>query len=163
MGNVRFISDLHFGHKNMAIKRGFKDEYEHDEHIIKEWNSVVHKKDLVYIIGDITMENTKWYFRLDELKGRKKVILGNHDMIKHVPELLKYVDSVGGIMKYKGTFVTHAPIHPSELDYKVTINVHGHVHENEIEDIRYWCVCPEVIGYKPLTLKELEIFNANKI
>lgn len=36
MNKIRFISDLHFGHKNMAIRRGFKDEFEHDEHIIKQ-------------------------------------------------------------------------------------------------------------------------------
>ena len=45
MSVVRMIADPHFGHKNMAIKRGFKDEFEHDEHIIAKWNSVFKKKD----------------------------------------------------------------------------------------------------------------------
>ena len=44
-----FIADLHLGHKNMAIKRGFKDTFEHDEYLIKRWNKVVSKKDKVFI------------------------------------------------------------------------------------------------------------------
>ena len=43
MSIVRFIADPHFGHENMAKKRGFSCAAEHDEHIIKMWNSVVNK------------------------------------------------------------------------------------------------------------------------
>jgi calcineurin-like phosphoesterase family protein len=35
MSRKYFISDLHFGHQNMAIRRGFKDHFEMDEYIIK--------------------------------------------------------------------------------------------------------------------------------
>ncbi len=56
MSVVRYYSDPHFHHRNMAIKRGFKDEDEMNEHIIQEWNKVVSKKDVTYILGDITME-----------------------------------------------------------------------------------------------------------
>ena len=58
MGKVFIISDLHLSHKNMAIKRGFKDEAEHDNFIIEQWNKVVSKKDTVWILGDITMEKS---------------------------------------------------------------------------------------------------------
>jgi len=44
MSVVRFIADLHLGHENMAKKRGFSSAEEHDEHVIKMWNSVVHKR-----------------------------------------------------------------------------------------------------------------------
>ena len=44
MSQVRFISDLHFGHKFMASHRKFHDEFYHDEHIIDSWNKVVHKR-----------------------------------------------------------------------------------------------------------------------
>mgnify|MGYP002477993094 CR=1 FL=1 len=56
MSVVRFIADLHLGHTNMAIKRGFLTVEEHDEYIITQWNSVVNKRDVTYILGDITME-----------------------------------------------------------------------------------------------------------
>lgn len=166
MSVVRLIADLHFGHRSMSIKRGFKNEFDHDEYIIAKWNSVVHKKDTTYILGDVTMETTKWYFRLDQLNGKKKVILGNHDMLRHVPELLKYVDHVGGMVKYsrKGCpkmFLTHCPIHPSELEYRIGVNIHGHIHENIVllpnskPDKRYICVSCEHIDFTPKTLEEL--------
>lgn len=162
MNKIRFISDLHFGHKNMAIRRGFKDEFEHDEYIIKQWNSVVNKRDTVFILGDITMERSKWYFRLDSLFGYKKVILGNHDKLSCVPELLKYVNSVGGMLNLKNfnsknIVLTHCPVHPSEFNYKVDYNIHGHVHENTLDDKRYINVSAEVIDYKPKTFEELNV------
>jgi calcineurin-like phosphoesterase family protein len=117
MGNVRFISDTHFGHMNMAIKRGFTSSEEMDEHIIEMWNKVVNKKDVTYVLGDVTMESTKFYPLLSRLNGVINVILGNHDKRQHIPELLKYVNSVAGMMRYKDNCIlTHCPIHPSELD-----------------------------------------------
>ncbi len=154
MSNVRFISDPHFGHKYVATKRGFKDVFTHDQHIIEKWNSVVHKKDVTYILGDITMEKDD-YWILDQLNGLKKVILGNHDMRQHVPSLLKYVNSVAGMEKYKRRYLlTHAPIHPCEMK-RFDYNIHGHVHENTVPDKKYINVSAEVIDYTPKLLKEL--------
>lgn len=36
MSVVRFIADLHLGHKNMAIKRGFQDESNHIPSYIRD-------------------------------------------------------------------------------------------------------------------------------
>lgn len=166
MSNVRFIADLHFGHKNMAIKRGFANEEEHDEYIISQWNKAVHKKDLVYILGDISMETKTHYNKLDKLNGKKIVVLGNHDMKGHVRELLNHVESVAGMIRYnqKGfpkSFITHCPIHPSELEYRVGYNIHGHLHENNVlledssKDERYICVSCEHVNYQPKLFKEL--------
>ena len=99
----------------MAIYRGFKNEIEHDEHIIKMWNSVVDNKDVVWILGDISMEKTSPYYLLDRLKGIKKVVLDNHDKPNHTTELLKHVRVVCGMVRYKQFILTHCPIHPSEL------------------------------------------------
>jgi len=125
MSVVRYYSDPHFDHRNMAIRRGFKDELEMNEFIVKSWNEVVSKKDVTYILGDITMEKSSGYKWLAELNGIKKVILGNHDQPQHVPELLKYVNNVASMKYYKnedfGNIIfTHAPIHPCELDYRYT-------------------------------------------
>lgn len=154
MGNIRIISDLHFSHKNMAIKRGFKDEIEHDDFIIEQWNKVVLKKDTVWILGDITMEKATPYPLLNKLNGYKKVVLGNHDQPQHIPELLKYVNSVCGMIKYKNFIFTHCPIHESEIGrfYK---NIHGHVHENSLADERYINVSCEIINYTPKLITEL--------
>ena len=169
MSNVRFIADLHLGHRNMAIKRGFKDESEHDEHIIKQWNNVVHKNDTTYILGDVTMEKATNYKILDRLVGHKIVVLGNHDMKNHVPKLLEHVNTVAGMIKYKSKihrvsmFLTHCPIHPMELENRVGLNIHGHIHEHVVKkgllfknkDSRYICVSCEHVDYTPKLLDEL--------
>lgn len=170
MSNVRFIADYHFGHDKIAKLRGFKDHFEMNDHIVKEHNKVVNKRDIVYILGDITRNTNKWYFYLDQMVGRKIVILGNHDEYKHVPDLLNYVESVSGIMQYKGIFLSHCPVHPQELEYRVNRNIHGHLHEYNVtkeiipnrrntksgtKDNRYINVSCEQINYQPKTLKEL--------
>jgi calcineurin-like phosphoesterase family protein len=159
MSIVRYISDTHFGHRNMAIKRGFKDETEHDEYIVSEWNKIVFKKDVTWILGDVTMEKSN-YEILNKLNGIKKVILGNHDKPEHVPKLLEYVNKVCAVqyVKHKefGNIIfSHIPIHPKELEYRFTINIHGHVHTNTLDDKRYINVSAEVIDYKPKLLSEL--------
>jgi calcineurin-like phosphoesterase family protein len=157
-----FISDLHLGHENMAIKRGFSCADEMNDTIIKRWNSVVSKRDLVICTGDITMEKTKFYPLLNELNGLKTIVLGNHDEPNHVPELLKYVNKVAGMIDYKKEFIlTHCPIHPSQLDYRYKYNIHGHIHSEFIDDPRYINICAENIDYTPKTLEQL--LNLNKL
>ena len=57
MQKIFVISDLHFSHLNMALRRGFDNIEDHDNHIVEKWNSVVNSKDTVWILGDITMES----------------------------------------------------------------------------------------------------------
>ena len=171
MSIVRFIADLHLGHQFMATHRGFESVEQHDEHIIAQWNSVVHKRDLTYILGDVTMEKADSYALLDRLNGTKRVVLGNHDLPKHVPKLLEHVQSVSGMEKYKGIFMTHCPIHTMELEHRVSRNIHGHIHSALVTypvrlfgikivdrvDRRYHCVSCEHVDFIPRTLKELGI------
>ena len=166
MSIVRFIADLHLGHQFIATHRGFESVEQHDEHIIEQWNSVVHKRDLTYILGDVTMEKADSYVLLDRLNGTKRVVLGNHDLPKHIPKLLQHVQSVSGMEKYKGIFLTHCPIHPMELEHRVSRNIHGHIHNHvvmlldsglEDPDPRYHCVSCERVDFIPRTLKELGI------
>ena len=154
--SVFFISDLHLGHENMAIKRGFTCADDMNQHIINSWNAVIDKRDMVYILGDVTMEKKRDYPLLNLLKGYKKVILGNHDRCQDIAELLKHVNSVAGMENYKGQVIlTHCPIHPSELEFRYKHNIHGHVHENSLEDSRYINVSAEVIDYTPVEFSVL--------
>jgi calcineurin-like phosphoesterase family protein len=147
------ISDLHFGHKAIAEKRGFINVEDHDKYIVYMWNSIVHKHDTVYILGDITMEKDN-YSILDQLIGYKKVILGNHDAPQHVKSLLKHVNSVCGAFKYKDCILTHIPIHPSEF-HRFKYNVHGHTHDVCIDEPRYINVSIENQEYIPFNLSNL--------
>jgi calcineurin-like phosphoesterase family protein len=170
MSIVRFIADLHLSHTNMALKRGFSTVEEHDEYIIEKWNSVVHKRDVTYILGDVTMEKSSPYELLNRLNGVKHVVLGNHDRRQDIKKLLEYVDSVAGMVQYKGIMLTHCPIHPMELDYRFNKNIHGHIHDKQVmkavdnwgevvwvKDERYICVSCEQVDFTPKTLEELGI------
>jgi calcineurin-like phosphoesterase family protein len=119
------------------------------------------------------MESKKEYPTLDRLHGRKIVVGGNHDKPNHTKELLNHVESIVGMVQYKGIFLTHCPVHPREMEYRIKHNIHGHIHENRIEhkfrlfgvalfaipDRRYHCVSCEHIDYTPVTLKELGILR----
>ncbi len=172
MSQVRFIGCFHLGHEWMARHRGFQDSLHHDEYLINQWNKIVNKKDITYILGDITMEKNEHYYLLDQLNGRKIVILGNHDLPKHSKELLNYVESVAGMIDYKGCALTHCPIHPAEISF-YRLNIHAHIHENKLDEIeylsrygdpgekvektlhKYRCVDAKLINFKPKTLEEL--------
>ena len=77
-----YISDLHFGHKNVIgfEHRPFIDTDEMDHCLIKLWNTRVQPDDHVYVVGDFAYRSDKtadWYLR--QLKGHKHLIIGNHD------------------------------------------------------------------------------------
>jgi calcineurin-like phosphoesterase family protein len=117
------------------------------------------------------MEKSSPYHLLDRLNGIKHVVLGNHDRRQDIKKLLEHVDSVSGMIQYKGIMLTHCPIHPMELEYRFKHNIHGHTHENLVEydfklfgislfkrvDKRYNCVSCEHVDYTPKTLEELGI------
>jgi calcineurin-like phosphoesterase family protein len=166
MSIVRFIADLHLSHQNMATRRGFSTIEGHDEHIITKWNSVVNKRDVTYILGDVTMEKSAPYHLLDRLNGIKHIVLGNHDRRQDTKKLFDYAESVAGMIQYKGIMLTHAPIHPMELEYRFNKNIHGHIHDKvvmkmldgwEIPDERYFCVSCERVDYLPKSLEDLGI------
>src|SRR5690606_822106 len=74
--------------------------------------------------------------QLDRLNGRKIVVLGNHDLVRDVRKLLEYVETVAGMVDYKGFCLTHCPIHPNEIGF-YRGNIHAHIHENYLHEI--WC------------------------
>lgn len=165
MSNVFFISDLHFGHKNIM---NFAGQYRHGDcpesnihSIVKMWNEKVNKKDKVFVLGD-TAFTKDGYEALYELNGRKTLIRGNHDDYFTTQDWLVHFDSVESLVKYKGFWLSHAPIHPCELRGKQ--NIHGHVHQNSVmksgidtrADERYINVCVENVGGAPIEFKRIQ-------
>ena len=79
---IFFTSDLHLGHENCIrlCNRPFSSIEEMDETLIENWNHKVTGKDTVYILGDLIYRSQKppeEYLR--RLRGKKHLILGNHD------------------------------------------------------------------------------------
>lgn len=161
MSRVFFISDLHFHHKRIlefsAHLRDGDCVIEHNHILVCKWNQTVKKRDLVYVCGDVCMDRDMSI--LEELNGWKILIRGNHDNYP-IREYLKYFEDIQGVCKYKGYWVSHAPIHPAELRGKA--NIHGHVHSASIRnaygelDPRYINVCVEAINGYPIPFDHIK-------
>ena len=76
-----FTSDLHLGHANIIAlcHRPFSTVEEMDAALIANWNRRVTDRDTVYILGDLCFRATDPVRYLTQLKGKKHLILGNHD------------------------------------------------------------------------------------
>lgn len=150
-----FISDLHLGHKAiMNFSRPWRegsDVLEHNEWIVKQWNSVVRKNDMVWVCGDVIFgQDNLWY--LHRMHGHKNLVRGNHDTLS-TATYLKYFNNVYGLIKVDRFWLSHAPIHPAEL--RGRNNIHGHVHHNSIPDARYINVSVENLAGVPISLTRL--------
>lgn len=155
---VFFISDMHFGHMNIIKyeNRPFKTLLEMDTGIIKNWNNTVSKKDLVFVLGDISfypVEKTKALITL--LNGRKNLILGNHDTKtpKVYSEMgFEFVSKYPIV--YKEFFLlSHEPLYVNKsMPY---LNIHGHMHSNEFAGGKHFNVSVEKINYTPISFEEI--------
>lgn len=127
------ISDLHIGHKSILKFRKCPKEWtldDHDAWIVRAWNKVVGKRDTVYVLGDVCMDKSKLPM-LKLMNGNKILIMGNHDQFP-LEEYQKYFSKIHAFRRYKGYWLSHAPIHPQELRGRK--NIHGHCHDYLIED-----------------------------
>lgn len=167
MRDIWFITDTHFGHKNI-IKfadstginrlhpegRPFESIEEHDETIIEAWNAHVKPQDKVYHLGDFTINPKMVAHYASRLEGHKRLIMGNHDIAK--PSV--YAEHFGKVMAYRefnGCVFSHVPIHPWQLE-RWRFNIHGHTHAQSVSDTQYINLCPEVAGlYRPWNFDEI--------
>lgn len=137
------------------VRPGFTSVEEMDEHMVDCWNSVVKDDDIVYHLGDVYMNGNRGTTILPRLKGRKRLILGNHDNGKD-QNLLRCFQK---IMMWRmfpefNCVLTHVPIHESGLN-RVEYNLHGHIHQNASPTARHINCCVEVQDYTPKHIEEL--------
>ncbi|NIP43115.1 MAG: hypothetical protein GWO28_10505, partial [candidate division Zixibacteria bacterium] len=126
LSNIWLASDLHLGHEGAAKHRGFDSISDHDEMIIDNFQSLICKRDKLFILGDVVWNN-KSLKLLAEIPGTKELIIGNHDTLS-TREYLKYFTKVHGFRGYKEFWLSHCPIHPQEI-YRCRGNIHGHLHK----------------------------------
>lgn len=76
-----YVADAHFGHKNVIglSNRPFNTVEEMNEALVENWNKRVKGNDRVYILGDLFYRFDGYREILKRLKGKKYLILGNHD------------------------------------------------------------------------------------
>jgi calcineurin-like phosphoesterase family protein len=171
-----FISDTHFFHANIlkftddkgARIRPFQSLDEMHETIVRNWNTVIGHNDYVYHLGDVTFQYHKPFQELMySLKGNKRLILGNHDKVLQ-PGLLKHFNKVMTWHGFKEEdfTATHFP-HMLHALRDGDFNVHGHIHQNKMNDPHYINVCVETRDYKPVHMdtirEEIKIAKQTKI
>lgn len=153
------MSDLHLGHKNIDKFRkrihpatGTVISSEEQHNLTFESIAALGKRDLLFLLGDVVFTED-WLKPLSELSCRVVMIGGNHDL--PLKQIIQHgaINEVWGLRKHKQVWLSHSPIHPSELRGKK--NVHGHSHYHLIQtqegkpDTRYKNVCMEYTNFKP--------------
>jgi calcineurin-like phosphoesterase family protein len=135
--NVFFTSDPHFGHANVIkyCDRPFSSADEMDEALIERWNSVVRDADFVWVLGDVFFHQvSKCNEILSRLRGRKGLVLGNHDKIirNQRPLQEKFSEVHPGLHRthVAGTMVVmcHYPMLSWEGSHYGSFSLHGHCH-----------------------------------
>lgn len=159
-----FTSDTHFLHANILKFiddqghriRKFNGLEEMHEYIIQRWNSVVKPHDYVYHLGDVTFQYNHLFNNImSRLNGKKRLIVGNHDKIWNV-NLQRWFEKAElwkGFKEHNFT-ATHIPARLDGLR-DGAFNVHGHTHQNFMEDPRYINVCVEVRDYTPVNIDQI--------
>lgn len=135
------ISDTHFGHTNSWEKfkladgsplRPFTSTEEMDETMIERWNAKVKPSDTVYHLGDVVI-NKKYLNLVSRLNGRKILIRGNHDIFGDDDYYNVGFEQIHGVRVFVDKFIlSHIPLHPDCVTNRFKVNVHGHLHANEI-------------------------------
>lgn len=153
------ISDLHIGHNNIhKFRKGIADTAEEHWEMALEGLRAIPKRATIFLLGDIAF--TKEHLEeISKLKCKNKIlVLGNHDVYEGrgitTGDLCDVYEKVYSLHKYKGYWMSHAPIHPTELRGKLVL--HGHTHfqlmlKDGIPDPRYISCCAEYTSYKPIT------------
>lgn len=153
------ISDTHFNHHNVIkySNRPFESVEQMNQTLITNWNNTVKKTDTIYILGDFVFGNKESISKtLSQLNGKKILIMGNHDRrIKKNPIwwLNLGFDVVHNYpIVYRDKYIlSHEPIE----DTGRFINIHGHIHDEQIDIGKYINVSVEHWNYTPINLDKI--------
>ena len=167
------ISDTHFNHANILnftnhagekVRPEFDSVEAMNEHMIECWNSVVGDNDVVYHLGDVhfgaTANEASNRSILRRLKGRKYLIIGNHDNLED-PVLYESFRKVTfwNYLKQYDLSLSHIPLHESTMrEGKAgpkTRNIHGHIHRNPPPSENHINVSVEWVNYTPVNVESL--------
>lgn len=175
------ISDHHLGHTNSWEKfkledgsplRPFSSNEEMNETMIERHNAKVKEQDTVYFLGDVVI-NKRYLELVKRMNGRKILIRGNHDIFKDEEYREVGFQQIHGVRVFTDKFImSHIPLHPDCVTERFRVNVHGHLHANQVMtrsrpapyvdtyedriDPRYLCVCVEQTDFAPLHFDEVE-------
>lgn len=156
---IYFIADTHFSEERIMRyeNRPFLDSVEMNNELLVRWNNVVNQDDEVYVLGDFGAEGQEKVI-LNQLKGRKYLIKGNHDVKSN-----QYYRDAGFEEAYDHPIIikdfwilSHEPLYVNNnMPYA---NLFGHVHNSPIIKTyskQHYCVSVERIRYTPISLDDI--------
>lgn len=166
---IYFIADTHFGHRSIVYtcRRPFAEVTEMNEAMIAVWNDRVREGDTVYILGDMFYRCRDPEPILRRLRGKKRLILGNHDpswtgavaMDRYFASVDEYLVLSDGKRELT---LCHYPLLTWKHE-KRSYMIHGHIHNRTDQD--FWPLLRErervlnagadVNGYGPVPFEEL--------
>lgn len=125
------------------------------ESLVKNWNSVVGKNDIVYVVGDFALCGKQKIIEIGKrLNGRKRLIIGNHDQAS-----VNTYREAGFEFVYNHSIVlddfyivSHVPLPYIQAPF---FNIHAHTHEFSNSE-NHFCVSAENIKYTPLNFEEVK-------
>lgn len=169
MKNIYFISDTHWQHSNILkftdengvrLRPEFSSAKEMDEYMIEMWNQKVKPGDKIWHLGDVYFGQFETYRDNihKKLNGHKRMLLGNHDNDSRLFGLFDKVQVIRRFDEYD-FICSHIPMHKfSCYNHRkdlTMVNVHGHVHVNDVPDVGYVNISVEKTGYAPIHLDEV--------
>jgi calcineurin-like phosphoesterase family protein len=155
MHQTWLIADLHLNHYNIInyTNRPFSTVEEMNLALINNWNSVVGKFDHIMVLGDFAFGDCAHF--VEQLKGYKILIMGNHDRRKTIGHWLR----MGFDEVYKRPMIIYPYIMSHEPLWYNTgslYNICAHKHQLGINDLRHFFVSVELINYTPINLKAID-------
>lgn len=162
MSKLFFTADWHLSHKAVVrFRPQFNSVEDHDEFVLDRCKTIVSKRDVMIFVGDIAFSKES-LAKVNEIECLRKIlVLGNHCTdYNHITSLTSVFDHIHGLWHKRNYWVSHCPIHPSDMREKQGC-IHSHKHSEIIDDPRYISVCLEQHDYKPVTFKQL-IDNHNE-
>lgn len=139
--NIFYTADPHLSHINKRgegalqfNERPFSCIEEHDEKLIENFNSIVGKKDLTYLIGDFAFKNHLKH--IHALNGKIILIKGDHDkmnqkMLSHFAEVYSLLNTSVGKQQIT---LCHWPLKSWKASCHRSWHFYGHSHGRMLEN-----------------------------
>ncbi len=170
---VYVMSDHHFFHKKIIdyTRSNFTSLESMHEYIIKSHNDIITDKDVVIFLGDYSFYCKEIANLNSNLKGKKILLMGNHDDEKIISKAKEYgFDYVfNKPVKIGNIYMSHPALSDSDEygNYKLykkefeenpnSNNYHGHIHEDIYINDKSTNCSGEVLDYKPMKIYTCEV------
>lgn len=162
--DIRYIADTHlFYAESLQWRKGSLDDYANE--LVINYNGSVTDDTEVRWVGDIGEYCNQTIEVLKELRGRKVLVLGNHDANWPADVLSTLFSKVYDHIQTSNLWIQHIPPELTNPDCYV---IHGHHHEYDSPSMvlhrnsylhdrtRYNCAA-DLNGNRPCTLMQLMI------